>query len=83
MEATIVIINQGRGMYAAQSDDGEFVVFELLDSCEPEMGDVISHSDFYSLGGDTYINLTQEEKMDVFVEDVCGSLDQAKRQCFL
>jgi len=61
-------------MYAAEIDDtGEFVIFELLDSSEPEVGDVLSHPDFYSMGGETFKNLTQYCDIDVFVENVCGA----------
>ena len=38
MKAIIKVINPKRGMYAAEIDgSGEYVVFELLDSCEPEV----------------------------------------------
>ena len=64
------------------SDLGEFVIFELLDSSEPEIGDVISHTDFYSMGGETFKNATQSCEIDVFVENICGA-NQVKQQCFL
>ncbi|OIO67823.1 MAG: hypothetical protein AUJ58_11235 [Zetaproteobacteria bacterium CG1_02_55_237] len=83
MKATIRLINQKRGMYAAEIEDSsEFVIFELLDSSEPEIGDEISHSDFYSMGGETYKNLTQGCVIDVFVENVCGK-NLIRQQCFL
>jgi hypothetical protein len=73
MKAIIKVINRNRGMYTAEIDgNGEFVVFELLDSCELEVGDVISHTDFCSMGGETYKNLTQGCEFDVAVENVCG-----------
>ena len=83
MKATVKIANTARGMYGAEIEEGgEFVIFELLDSSEPEIGDVISHGDFYSMGGETYKNLTQGCEIDVFVENVCGA-NQVKQQCFL
>lgn len=83
MKATIKVINQNRGMYAAEIEDaGEFVIFELIDSSEPEIDDVISHNDFSSMGGETYKNLTQECDFEVFVENLCGP-NQVKQQCFL
>jgi hypothetical protein len=83
MEAIIKVVNRSRGMYAAEIDgNGEFVIFELLDSCEPEMGDVISHADFFSMGGETYVNLTQGCEFDVAVNNVCGA-NLVKQQCFL
>lgn len=81
MKAVVKVINSKRGMYAAEIDDrGEFVVF--IDSSEPEIGDVISHRDFYSMGGETYKNLTQNCEFDVAVEDVCGP-SMVKQSCFL
>ncbi len=83
MQAKIKVINPTRGMYAAEIDgNGEFVVFELLDSCEPEIGDKISHVDFYSMGRETYKNITQNCEFDVAVENICGE-DLVKQQCFL
>ena len=44
MKAQVVLINPVRGMYAAEIEGlGEYVIFELLDTDEPEIGDVISH----------------------------------------
>ncbi|SES36022.1 hypothetical protein SAMN04487958_11930 [Vreelandella subterranea] len=57
MKAVVQVINPKRGMYAAEMNgSGEFVIFELLDSSEPEQGDVISHPGFYSMGGETFKN---------------------------
>ena len=83
MEAEVIIINKKRGMVAALTEDGEYVVFELLGSYALEINDVVSHPDFYSMGGKVYRNLSKDENMDVFVENVCATLDQAKKQCFL
>ena len=83
MKAIVKVINPTRGMYAAEIDGGgEYVIFELLDTSEPEIGDVISHPDFYSMGGETYKNMTQGCKIEVAVENVCGAC-QVKQQCFL
>ncbi|MDY6894785.1 MAG: hypothetical protein SVO01_05140 [Thermotogota bacterium] len=83
MKAIVKVKNPKRGMYAAEiGGTGEYVVFELLDSCEPEIGDVISHKDFYSMGGETYKNLTRGCDFDVAVENVCGP-SLVKQQCFL
>jgi hypothetical protein len=70
-------------MYAAQTEDGEFVIIELLDTSEPEIGDIVSHPDFTSMGGETYKNVTQDCSIDVFVQNICGNIKQAKQQCFL
>jgi hypothetical protein len=83
MKAKVKIVNSARGMYAAEIDgQGEFVIFELLDTPEPEVGDVILHHDFYSMGSETYKNITQGCEIEVFVEDVCGA-NLVKQKCFL
>jgi len=83
VQAIVRLINPKRGMYAAEIEgSGEFVIFELLDSSEPEIGDLISHSDFYTMGGETFKNLTQGCEFDVSVENVCGQ-NLVRQQCFL
>lgn len=83
MKAVVKVINQSRGMYAAEIDDtGEFVIFELLDSSEPEIGDIISHPDFYSLGSEVLTNNTQGCEIDVSIENICGE-NLVRQQCFL
>jgi hypothetical protein len=83
MRGEIVLINQVRAMAAAKTEEGEFVIFELLGGHNLEIGDIISHPDFSSMGGEEYINKTQNERMDVYVQNLCGSLQQAKQLCFL
>jgi hypothetical protein len=56
MDAVVEIINQARGMVAARSSNGEFVILEILESAIPEKGDVVSHADFHSMGRETYRN---------------------------
>lgn len=74
MNATVKLINPKKGMYAAEIEEsGEYVIFELLDSSEPEIGDILSHQDFQSMGGEIFKNISQQCKIDVFVENVCGA----------
>lgn len=82
MKAAITVTNSIRGMYAAQMENGEYVIFELLDSSEPEIGDEISHPDFYSMGEETFRNITQNCSIDVYVQNVC-SANLVKQQCML
>lgn len=83
MKAIVKVANPVRGMYAAEIDGrGEYVVFELLDSPEPEFGDIVTHSDFYSMGSETLSNLTQGCQMNVYIQNVCGP-NLVKSQCFL
>lgn len=74
MKATVKLLNSTKGMYAAEiENNGEYVIFELLDSSEPDVGDVLIAGDFYNMGGETFQNLTQNCQIDVFVENVCGA----------
>jgi hypothetical protein len=83
MEAIVELINTRRGMVAAKTEDGEFIIFELLGSYEPQKGDAISHSDFHTMGREIYRNMTQKSDMDVFVQNIVGTLKSARAQCFL
>lgn len=81
MKAVVRVINPERGMCAAEIDGlGEYVIFELLDSSEPEIGDVVFSPDFYSMGGETFKNLTQQCVIDVYVQNVCGA-SLVRQQC--
>lgn len=83
MKATVVLVNQTRGMVAAKTEDGEYSIFELLGGYDIEVGDVVSRQDFHSMGGETYRNVTKSEDMDVYVQNVVGNIEQARRQVFL
>jgi hypothetical protein len=61
-------INQQKGFIAVETDSNEFSVFELLGGYDVEIDDVIS-GDLESLGGETVINKTQSEELDVFIQD--------------
>ncbi len=82
MQARVVLINRQRGMYAAQISGAEYVIFELMDSETPEHGDIVSHPNFYSMGSETFRNLSQGCYFDVYVQNVCGA-SQVRQQCFL
>jgi len=83
MKAVVKVANRHRGMFGAEIEgSGEYVVFELLDSSEPEIGDVVSHPDFYSMGGERFKNLSQGCEVEVFVQNICGA-SSVKQQCFL
>lgn len=81
MNATIVIMNPARGMIAAETDGGDFVIFELLGGYDVEIGHVVRHRDFTSMGGEKYLNVTTGEVMDVYVQNLCATASQAKAQC--
>lgn len=83
MKTQVKVINPAGGMYAAEiNGEGEYVIFELLDTSAPEIDDIVSHPDFYSLGCETYKNITQGCNIEVVVEDVCGA-SLVKQRCFI
>lgn len=83
MNATVKVANPNRGMYAAEINGrGEYVIFEILDSAAPELGDIIAHPDFFSMGSETFSNLTQRCDINVYVQNVCGA-SLVRSQCFL
>lgn len=58
-------------MCAAEIDDnGDFVIGEPFDACEPEFGDVISNPTFCSIDREAHKNLNQGCKFDMTVENV-------------
>lgn len=83
MKAVVRVVNPRRGMYAAEIiGAGEYVIFELLDSSEPEIGDVIFHPNFYSMGSETFNNVTQQCEIEVYVQNICGA-SLVRKQCML
>lgn len=83
MRATVVLVNQNRGMVAAKTEDGVYSIFELLGGYEVEVGDVVCSRDFHSMGGETYRNVTKNEDMSVYVQKVVGGIEHARRQVLL
>lgn len=75
--AKVIAVNSRKGFVAVQTNGG-ITVFELLGGYEVNVGDVI-HGDFTALGGETYRNLTNDEDMDVFVQGVHCSSENARR----
>lgn len=83
MKAQVVVINQVRDMYAAEIEgQNEFIIFELLDSLEPDIGDVLIHHNFCSIGEKIFKNITQGCSIKVFVEDICGA-NLINQRCLL
>jgi len=83
MQAAVILINPKRGMVAAKSSDNGIVIFELLGESEVQIGDVVSHPDFTSMGRETYRNIAQQQDVSVFVQNIVWSIEAAKKQCFL
>lgn len=70
MKAVIRKANPRKGFYAAEIvDSEEYVVFELLDTTEPEQDDVIEINETHPLGVGTIKNVTQNHNIEVCIED--------------
>ena len=83
MKAIVKGGNYKKGIYAAEIDgSADYIIFELLDTSEPETGDVISFSDFYNMGSATYQNQTQQCAIEVFAQNICTA-SQVLQQCKL
>ena len=81
MKAIVTVINSQRGMYAANIENqGDYVIFELLDCDEPNIDDIVSHPDFYSMGEETFTNITQKYEIDVYIQNICGA-NLVRQQC--
>ena len=78
MNGIIVAINPRNGFYAAKLESGEFAVFELVDSHEPELGDAVS-GELEALGSETLLNETQRTRFDVFMQDTHCSESRARQ----
>lgn len=64
----VVVHHEHRIGYIVIRDPiGEFTVAELLGGYDVERGHVIS-GDLHSLGSETFINETEEEEIEVFVQ---------------
>jgi hypothetical protein len=83
MNAIIFIANQKLQLFAARTEDGEYVIFESLGPCEATIGDVVNHKDFYGTKREVYRNITSDESFEVYVHKICASLYQAKKLCLL
>ena len=68
MKGTVTAVNYRIGFVAVETDGG-ITVFELLGEYEIEKDDIIS-GDLESLGGEIFLNETQDEEMDVYVQGI-------------
>jgi len=69
MTGTVVDINARRGMVCVETVEGTYSIFEIIDTMEFEVGDVLSWDGYMPLGGETICNQTQADTCDVFFED--------------
>ena len=77
MKGKIVLINNRREMAALITERGEYTSFDTRGS-DVEIGNIIS-GDLESVGFEEWLNETNGEKIEVFVEDICGARETALR----
>lgn len=73
MKATVCLINPSTGMIGARIDGyGDFIIFEIIEKCIIEKGDIVSHPDFRKMGRQTYSNITKKSSVNVYAQDICS-----------
>lgn len=73
----VLAINANTNFVAVRSPNG-VTVFELLDDHAVARGDMIK-GDLESLTGELFFNMTRKDKINVVVQDVNCSPDDARR----
>ncbi len=62
---TVLAVNNRKGMFIVEIENGEFAVFELLDSIEITVGDELQ-GDLCALGSGTLLHATQRKTFSVY-----------------
>lgn len=78
----ITILNHNRGMYAAQLSDGSYSVFELMDTNEINLGDVIS-GELDEEGSCILNNLSEHESFDAIIQNTGLNANMAYKRTML
>lgn len=76
MRGRVIGINNRKGFIAVDTGNG-ITVIELLGGYEVDMDDTVS-GDLEAHGGETIINETQNESMEVFIQGVHCTPENAK-----
>ena len=69
MRGTISRINPRRGMFAIQTDSGDFSVFENIGNEEFEIGDEVSWRNDTGMGSEQLTNHTKNRTCDVYFQN--------------
>lgn len=80
MKAIIRGANYRRGLYIFENSNGEYGYFELLDTEDLEIDDVLI-GDCTALAGETVRRADTGEKIEIYIEDYC-SLSVAQERVF-
>lgn len=77
MSGIVKMLNSKRGMAAIETNSG-YTVFEILGDYDVEIGDEIS-GDLDSHGGETFKNISKEEHIEVYVEAIQATEQNARQ----
>jgi len=77
MRGTIALANGRRGRYAVLTEDGDYTLFELLESVDLAVGEPVT-GDFNAVAGETYES-ERHGKLSVFAENYHCTLSFAER----
>lgn len=75
-KGSIALLNHTRAMYAIKLSDGTYSVFEMCDSAEIHLGDIVS-GPLDEEGDCTLYNLTEDEEFDAIVQNTGLNLKDA------
>lgn len=78
MKGVVKRIDYHKQFIAIETSEGQYSVVEVLENELPELGDVIT-GDLESLGGETLVNLTQNKRMDVYIQEIYADSITANR----
>ncbi len=74
----IIAFNHQRGMFIVEIEDGNYAVFELLDSVELTIGDLI-RGDLHGLGHEELLRVESQELFDAYGQSGPSSLSACRR----
>lgn len=69
VKGIVTMIDHRKQFLAVKLDSDEYSIVEVLEVESPELGDVLS-GNLESLGGETLLNLTKGEEIEVFIQDI-------------
>ncbi len=72
MKGKITKINSRKGFVAILTENNDYTVIEILGNYYLEVGDIIK-GNLDSLGRESLYNVSQDEEIDVFVQEIYAS----------
>lgn len=78
MRSKVYMINHQKGWIALLTENNSFSIVEVLEMNLPNIGDIIS-GEVESLGRELFYNESQNEEVDVFVQEIYSGQKEAMR----